>query len=151
MQFLAMSLDHLPVNYRYSTFEDETEPLRYPNYEESKKEMQQWLEQMKQALEQADDENREQIAESVKSLEEYLESIDETEWMVSPASIAAYQGRVQWVEALNYDFTSSLVGNDEGEGGYYDLSDNYSRGTLSAEELLSTIDKKVQMMRLEGD
>ena len=43
-----------------------------------------------------------------------------------------------------------LYSGDESDA-FYSLFDGYLQGQKSAEELLSYIDRKVQMMRLEGN
>ena len=151
-EYLALSLDHLQTSTRYSIFEDLNEPLRYPDFEETKESMRGWLEEAKTMLENADEENRSAMEELVQSYEEALASMDDTYWMISPASIDAYRSRQDWIRPLSYDFTANMVSDgQEGAGGFYDLVEAFARGEISADELLSQIDKKVQMMRLEGN
>ena len=52
---------------------------------------------------------------------------------------------------LSYDYASALVSNDNGGSDYYSMMWGYAQRQVSPEELLSGIDKKVQMMRLEGN
>ena len=49
---------------------------------------------------------------------------------------------------LSYDLGSTMMsgnGNDYNDG-YYQLVDNFANGQVTAEELLTTIDRKIQMM-----
>jgi len=75
--------------------------------------------------------------------------MDNTYWMFSPSAIQEYQERAPWLCPISYDFAMSMV--SDGTDSYYDTLNAYAAGQMSAEEFLSGIDKKVQMMRLEGN
>jgi ABC-type glycerol-3-phosphate transport system substrate-binding protein len=151
-EFLAMSMKNLDTSTRYSVFADETEPIRYPDFEEYKQNMQKWYEEAKQALETAEDEEmKAQWAQTVEEYEKNLADIDNTYWMVSPEAIAAYQSRIPYLRVQNDDLgTAMYISQNEGSS-YYTLMDNIASEQATVEELLTAIDKKVQMMRLEGN
>jgi len=152
-EFLAASLRNLPTTSQYNFFTDKTEPVRYPDFEETKENLRKWLDEAQAVLKTAVEAGSEETADleqTVQDLEESVASLDDTYWMIAPQSITSYQERTPWIEVLSYDFSSGMVSAD-GSGDFYDLSANYASGSMSAEELLSTIDKKVQMMRLEGN
>jgi len=114
--------------------------------------MQKWYEEAKQALETAEDEEmKAQWAQTVEEYEKNLADIDNTYWMVSPEAIAAYQSRVPYLRVQNDDLgTAMYISQNEGSS-YYTLMDNIASEQATVEELLTAIDKKVQMMRLEGN
>lgn len=152
-EFLAASLRNLPTTSQYNFFTDKTEPVRYPDFEETKENLRKWLDEAQAVLKTAVEAGSEETADleqTVQDLEKSVASLDDTYWMIAPQSITSYQERTPWIEVLSYDFSSGMVSAD-GSGDFYDLSANYASGSMSAEELLSTIDKKVQMMRLEGN
>ena len=151
-EYLAMSLNNLQTATKYSIFGDLNEPIRYPDYEETKQNLQTWLEQAQEMLEKADEENREMLEETVKTYQESVDSFDEEYWMVSPAGIEEYRNHQAWIRVLSYDFVTELISKEQGgETGYYELVDAYAQGQTTAEDLLTAIDRKVQMMRLEGN
>ena len=149
-EFLRTTVKNLDENILYGFFQDRTEPLRSPDFEETKENLRQWLEQAKAELEKAENEEDRQIwEESVKNYQESLDSLDDTYWLISPQSIEEYQARTPWLRPLSYDFVSAMV--TDANSNYFEIVDGYARGTVPAEELLTTIDRKVQMMRLEGN
>ena len=151
-EFLALAMKNLDIQSRYTIYADETEPIRYPDFEEYKQNMQKWYEEAKNAYENAEDEEiKENWKQTVEDYEKTIADIDNTYWQVSPQSIADYQSRIGILRVMTYDISSSMISTSENETGYYELADNFAGGTVSAEDMLSFIDKKVQMMRLEGN
>ena len=146
VEYLETLLDSLDKQAQYTFYPDCDEPIRYPDFEEYKENLAQWLEEAKKALEAAEEDEKEDLAGNVKALEEDLANIDDTYWMFSPAAIAAYKARAQYLAPVTYDFTNDLTGDDDN---FYDLIQRFYDGDLSTEELLAAIDNKVQMMRLE--
>ena len=150
-ELLSLTLKNLRTADSYSLFADKTEPIRWPNFEESKSYTENWLKMAKEKLaDVTDEEKKAELEETIRMEEEYLANMDENDWMISPAAVESYRKRVDGIQVLSYDFTSSMVSSD-GSVAYYELADAYAAGQSSAEELLSMIDKKVQMMRLEGN
>ncbi len=152
--FLAETVKNLDTSNRYTLFSDTREPIRYQDYEEYKKNLQQWLEDARKSLEEAvNEEDKAAYQETVEGYEKTLAEIDDTYYMISPKSIEAYQNRVPYIQVLSYDLGSTMMsgnGNDYNDG-YYQLVDNFANGQVTAEELLTTIDRKIQMMLLEGN
>ena len=83
----------------------------------------------------------------MKVLQEDLDNIDDTYWMFSPTAIESYKARAPYLKPVTYDFTNEITDDDEN---FYSLIQRFYEGDLSVSELLAAIDKKVQMMRLEG-
>ena len=150
-EYLSLSLKSLPTTSQYSLFTDKKEPIRDPYYEENQKNLNEWLEQAKANLEKAEEDERPQWEEAVKDYEAALTDLEKNSWMISQDAIDAYAARLGWLRVLNYDFTNALVSNENGGSDYWTMLWGYVQKQVSAEELLSGIDKKVQMMRLEGN
>jgi len=150
--YLADALDHMETGARYSFFTDMTEPVRYPGFEEYKESLQDSLEEAKRMLETAEDDNKEMIEESIANLEKNLAEVDETYYMISPENIAGYQARIPYIRVQTFNLASAMRQSEGTEGGdYYSLVDGYANGLVTAEELLTTIDRKVQVMLREGN
>ena len=150
-EYLSLSLKSLPMATQYSLFTDKKEPIRDPYFEENKKNLNEWLDQAKANLEKAEEDERPQWEEAVKNYEDALTDLEKNSWMISQDAIDAYAARLGWLRVLNYDFTNALVSNENGGSDYWTMLWGYVQKQVSAEELLSGIDKKVQMMRLEGN
>lgn len=149
-RFLAMCMQNLRSETRYSIFADLTEPIRDPYYEENQKRLAEWLEEARKHLEEASEEEKSMWEESVKMYQDMMADNEKNSWMISPEAITSFQQRANLLQPLSYDFTSSLVSSDGGSN-FYELWEGYINRQVSAQELLSAIDKKVQMMRLEGN
>ena len=147
IEYLETVIDNLNQQSQYTFYPDCDEPLRYPDFEEYKENLAKWLEEAKEAIEKADEEEKEDYEEHIKYLEEELANVDDTYWMFSPKAIASYKARAPYLSPVTYDFTNDLTDDDEN---FYSLIQRFYDDDLTIEELLTAIDKKVQMMRLEG-
>ncbi len=149
-EYLALALNNLRSDMEYALFSDRTEPIRDPYYEENLEMLQKWLDDAKAQLEKADEDERAMWEENVNNYESYIKDAENNSWMIGPTAIAAYQNRVDMLKLLSYDFAAGMVSED-GTSGYWEMVEAFSQGQITAENLLSGIDKKVQMMRLEGN
>ena len=70
--------------------------------------------------------------------------------MISREAIEAYHGRTEFIRPLGFGFANSLYSAGENDN-FHEVLNGYMRGNVSPEELLSGIDKKIQMMILEGN
>ena len=150
-EFLALSLKNLRTATQYSIYTDKKEPIRDPYYEENVKGNQKWLEEARANLEKADEENKPMWEEMIADYEENIRNLEENSWMISGKAIEAYAQRTPWLKVLTYDFANALMSTENSGSDYWTMMWNYAAGTVGPEELLSGIDKKVQMMRLEGN
>lgn len=151
-EYLALSMNNYMAATRYTLFSDLTEPVREPYYEENRKQQEGYLESAKEALAAAqDDMERETWGNVIHDYEESLADLEKTAWLISGDAIENYRAIVPFLKPLSYDFTTQLYSDAESAGSFYELLDGYTMGSVSAEELLTAIDRKVQMMRLEGN
>ena len=149
--YLETMLDNLDANVLYSFYPDRNEPMRYPDHEEQKKSLVQWNEQAKAQLAEAEDEEtRETLEKNIASLEKELADFDENYWMISPGAITNYRERAQYIQAKGYDFWTMLYSGENGET-FSTLWNGFLEGQRTAQEVLSFMDQKVQMMRTEGN
>ena len=149
-EYLALSMKNLRKNVVYSLYTDQKEPVRDPYFAENQKQLTQWLEEAKAQLEK-DEDNRAMWEENIRMYEENIADNEKNSWMIRPEAIEAYEERTRWLKILSYDFAGAMTSADNGGGDYYTMVWGYAQQQVSAQELLSGIDKKVQMMRLEGN
>lgn len=162
MEFLALSTKNLYMDSRYTIFADQTEAVRYPWYEENLKNWKETLEEYrKQLQEETDDDARKNLEEEIRSIEETMDDEEKYSWAMSPEGIERYQKNQHLYKVQDYSFIHDMMKNnndkqeEEDDSGYtneyYDLVYGEKNFGLSADELLNTIDKKIQMIRLEGN
>jgi hypothetical protein len=70
--------------------------------------------------------------------------------MIGPKNIQYYRARAERLMPMRWVFYRALGASEGGEE-YWTLLQGYQEGTVAAGELLSFIDRKIQMMRLEGN
>ena len=129
-----------------------TEPVISPYYEENHERSVKQLEDVKTLLNAAKTEQEiHDWTETLKSYEEMMENEEEYKWIVSPENIADYQARTPCMRVAAYSFVSDMVKDEKSAEAFWSMLDGFSRGDVSAAELLDNIDSKVQMMRLEGN
>ena len=127
------------------------EPVRYADHEEMRRSLEQWRDAAKKNMESAqDEESREGWAELLELYEKELVDYDETNWLVSPLTIERYRNWAGSLQVVRWNYFNALT-SMEGSEQYWELQDSFLRGQAPSAELLSFIDKKVQMMRLEGN
>ena len=152
--FLETLLQRLDTTARYELYPDLNEPVRYPDYEENRRSLAQWLEKAKESLETAiEGEMEEDIETWQEIVDAYEEALaySDSSWMLSPEAITAYRDLAPYLRPKTWDFYSALSDSAEDYGQYNQLVDGFFEGISSSPELLAFIDRKVMMMRLEGD
>ena len=135
----------------YTVSAQDNVPLRYPDHEEQRKNMEKWTNEARLHVENAQDEEEKESWEKI--LAEYerdLSEFDATYWMISPEDIELYHARADQVRPIRWNLMRQLYSGDESDA-FSNLYEGYVQGLKSPEELLSYIDRKVQMMRLEGN
>ena len=101
---------------------------------------------------------QEEIADEIEKI---IDDEEKYSWVMSPEEIERYQKNQHLYKVQDYNFIHDMMKNnddkkeDEEESEYtneyYDLVYGEKNFGLSADELLNTIDKKIQMIRLEGN
>ena len=109
-------------------------------------EWQKQLEELKADLEKADPADRQMIEDSIHDTEQTLQYYEESAWDVGPKDLEWYRAHDENITIAASNWLYSENGGEASE-----LIQQYCEGNLSAEDMLSGIDKKVQMMLLEGN
>ena len=73
----------------------------------------------------------------------------ESWWEISPEAIAAYRERAGFLRPVKWDVQTLLL--DSGDASIVEALDRFLQGRGSGGELLEALDRKVRMMRLEGN
>ena len=151
MIFLESALEQIDVFTSHSLYRDVTEPVRKPGYQAEKANQEKWLEISRKNEETAEDEGaRAQWSETVKAMEKKLADLEDQSWLISPDAIAAYQSRVGFLKAAKGNFLQILMTSDSVDQ-FMEMMNGFMEGTRSASDLLGWIDRKIQMMRQEGN
>ena len=108
-----------------------------------------------------DDDDRKALEEEIQSMEKMIDEEEKYSWAMSPEGIERYQKNQHLYKVQDYSFIHDMMKNNDDKKGdeeeseydneYYDLVYGEKNFGLSADELLNTIDKKIQMIRLEGN
>lgn len=149
--FLEALAENMGPQLWYTVSAQDNEPKRYPDHEEQRKNMEKWANEARLHVENAQDEEEKENWEKILAdYERELSEFDANYWMISPDDIELYHGRAAHLRPVRWSLMRQLYSGDESDA-FYSLFDGYLQGQKSAEELLSYIDRKVQMMRLEGN
>ena len=148
MEYLSILSESMSRDSRYSLFEDMTEPVPRPDYEESLAQAQEWIDNVLQILEHAEEEDRANLEESLKYAEDNLEYQKTHSWLISEEQIEEYRVLTPLMKVEKYRFINDMVNDEESSNAFYELF--YGENT-TVDELLNALDRKIQMMRLEGN
>ncbi len=146
MEFIDELTDNLTSATRYCVDPSLSEPIRGQWNEEYLADTQKMLDDLRADLATAEPADRQMIEESIRDMEENLEYFDTYGWDVSPREIEWYRAHA---ENLSLAKVNWLYSDDSGEA--WELMNQYREGQISGPDMLAAIDKKVQMMLLEGN
>ena len=122
------------------------EPVRDPDYESNMAEFQETVDQMTAQLETAEPAMRQMLEDQLAEVESYRDMLDKLSWQISRESIDWYRAHAEGVCLAPVNW---LYADEDGEAS--ELMSQYTDGRIGADELLKGIDRKAQMMRLEGN
>lgn len=140
--FLETVADNLDEIFRIQTMPSENTPVRSPYYEENMESYEEQLAYLRESLESAEDEEtraalEQNIAEMESNMQEYEE---EDSWDVSAASIDNYRGYAE----------NMVVPSNMDDAEFYELRMQYVDGLIGMDEMISKMDQRLTMMRMEG-
>lgn len=154
MDFLALAADNLYGLDQYAAYTDKTEPARYSGYEYEKEYYLKRIEDLKEQIEKAEDgDDKARLEEFLQNAEEELELLENDSWIVSSEQIERYKQWQGCFWAKGYSFLNVLYATsneEDAETNEYDRVFYESFG-MKPEELLGMLDKKVRMIRMEGN
>ncbi len=151
-EFLALAMDHLDFSNRYTAYADQTEPVRFPDYEEDMKWFEEVIEELKANKETAKDEEQEEIEESIRRLEKNRKHTEENSWMISAQAIERYQKWQNLYKVQGYTFFNDLFTAENDEERYEEFEKifrNMEDAKRNPKDILEEIDRRTWMIRSE--
>ena len=146
LAYLEELADNLSLSTRYCLDPTLNEPVRGKQNEENAADARRWVEEARVELENADEADKQMLEESINSAEENLAYWEEFGWEVSQREIDWYRSHDDHIVLAGVEW---LYADETGEA--WELINQYREGGISLDEMLSGIDRKVQMMLLEGN
>lgn len=156
-ELLALILKNLNLQMQYVLFTDKTEPIEYSYAADSRKWHEQYMTELQESLEKAEDGNKALIEEQIRQEEKDWEQQEHWLWLVSQEMMDAYLKCQEKFAIEDYSIFSNLW--QAGDKEYarivkamfgYEMVDQKT-DDISMEEALALIDQKVQMKRREGN
>lgn len=144
--FMEMLAENLPDNVKYSFNPELNEPIRGEYNERNIRELETELENQRALLETAEPEEKQELEEIIRQWEETLADAVENGWDVGQRDIDWYRANDDHLVIAKANWLYS-----DGAGEAWELLNQYQAGQISGEEMLAGIDKKVQMMLMEGN
>lgn len=149
--FMGELVDSMDDITSYDINPSLNEPIRGKWNEQAIEETRKTIEEMSAQLEKADPVDRQMLEQEIKNLEENLETLDKEAWDVSPSDLEWYRAHDDNVVLAPSNWLYQESDDDSGVGEAWTLISQYQDGLIGIDELLASIDKKVQMMLLEGN
>ena len=146
LEFMETLADSLPVGVRYCVDPSLNEVIRGAQNEENLREAQKWVDETRAQLDEADEVDRQMLEESLAQAEENLAYWEEYGWDVGQKELDWYRGHDEHIALAGVEW---LYADDSGEA--WELISQYRDHQISLDEMLTGIDRKVQMMLLEGN
>ena len=140
--FLETVADNLDEIFRIQTMPSENTPVRSPYYEENMESYEEQLAYLRESLESAEDEEtRAALEQNIAEMEGYMQEYEEEDsWEVSAASIDHYRGYAE----------NMVVPSNMNDAEFYELRMQYVDGLIGMDEMISKMDQRLTMMRMEG-
>ena len=140
--FLETVADNLDEIFRIQTMPGENTPVRSSYYEENMESYEEQLAYLRESLESAEDEEtRATYEQNIAEMEGYMQEYEEEDsWEVSAASIDHYRGYAE----------NMVVPSNMDDAEFYELRMQYVDGLIGMDEMISKIDQRLTMMRMEG-
>ena len=146
IEFMETLADSLPVGVRYCVDPTLNEVIRGAQNEESLRDAQKWVDDTKAQLAEADEADRQMLEENLAQAEENLAYWEEYGWEIGQRELDWYRGHDDRIALASVEW---LYADDSGEA--WQLMSQYQDHQISLDEMLAGIDRKVQMMLLEGN
>ena len=144
--FMEELADSLNTGTLYCMDPSLNEPIRGEQNEQSAIDAQKWVDDAKAELADADEADRQMLEENLQQAEENLKYWDEYGWEVSQRDLDWYRGHDDHIALAGVEW---LYADESGEA--WELISQYMQGKIGMDEMLTGIDRKVQMMLLEGN
>lgn len=129
-------------------FPDNNEPVPNRTFEQDKKSYEDSIARLNKQLESADEENKAEIRENIKYLQEWLDELENNRMNVSDEMIAKYRELISpYLYVMQQ--TPLTDWSSESSSELQTQLQQYYAGAIDAETFIREIDKRVKMMMLE--
>lgn len=157
LAFAGEVVDSLTTQTRYSIIPDLNEPIRGDQNQAALDELKEELDAMRSEYESAPADEKQSLEQGIQEEEKTLAYAEANNWDVSPTELEWYRAHDDNIIVSIYNWLYPDTTSDEEDSGLgqaaeaADLMDQYLNGQISLNDMLSGIDRKVQMRRLEGN
>ena len=148
IEFLETLSDNLSNSLIYALDPSKTEPIRSTYYEQAKKDAEEYLENLKQQIEDADEADKQMLQEQLDQQQQYYDNIDNYYWEITPAGVEWYHNHDDLIRMSGYNMMYGA--SDDTSEEIWNLRSQYVERQITAVDFLKGIDKKLQMMILEN-
>lgn len=145
LAFIEKLAENLPDTTLYCLNPNLNEPVRGALNEENLEEAREAVESMQAELDEAEAADKQMLEEEMRELQENLDYWETYGWDVSQREIDWYRAHADNLAIAKADW---LYADETGEA--WELIYQYNEGNISMDEMLTNIDRKVQMMLMEG-
>ena len=157
LAFAGEVVDNLSTQTRYSIIPDLNDTIRGDQNQAVLDELKEELEALRSEYENAPADEKQSLELDIQEEENTLAYAEANNWDVSPTELEWYRANDDNIIVSIYNWLYPDTSSDEEEDGISqaaeaeDLMDQYLNGQISLDDMLSGIDRKVQMRRLEGN
>ena len=157
LMFAGEVVDNLTIQTRYCISPELNEAIRGDQNKLALEELQAELDSVRKDYESAAADEKQSMEQILRDEEDALKYAEENNWDVSPRELEWYRAHDGNIIVSVYNWLYPDTSSSEDEGGVgqeaeaEELIEQYLSGQISLNDMLSGIDRKVQMRRLEGN
>ena len=147
---LTCVLDTLNINTQYTLFSDKTEAVENPDYERMLADSQEWLENLRKQIEEAEEPEKSDLQAMLEEEEKYLERQKQYyRWSVTEEAVEKYTTKIlPRIYLATPTFLS--YSQDDALMEVQSLIQRYVDGQTGMEEFIRSVDQKLWMMQMEN-
>ena len=151
-EYLSLTAKNLRTPNAYTIFTGKTEPVQYAYVDSQLKQMDETIEMYKGFLEKAENgEEKSNIEETLHMFEQDREEMLKYSWVISKEAIENYAKRLPFLTVQRMLSPRMMLSVGDESDLVYKMFYGEESDNVTPDELLNTIDKKIQMMRMEGN
>ena len=146
MMFMEQLADSMQNTVRYDIDPSQNETIRSSYYEEWKKQLEEYHDQLLRELEKADEADRQMMEESLREFDQNAQMMEDNSWEIGPRDLEWYRSHDDHLRLAGVNWIYSEASGGEAASLVY----QYLEGSIDYRAMLAGIDKKVRMMIMEG-
>ena len=146
-EYLSVYLENLPWDASILLFEDTNDPVPNPYYESNLASVQQTIDELQQQLEAAAPENRAELEDSLKYMQEYLKEVEDYRYFMDEEDIARFR---EEVTPYLYPLPQTPLTNSEESLNFSQLMQQYKQHAIDLETYIQEVERRLRLIQLEG-